>query len=239
MPNDSRPTALVTGAGRGLGLALVDALLARGAARVYATARRPEDLSRLAERGAIPLSLDLTRPAEIRAAAAGAGAVDLLVNNAGAAAFSPLLSAPRAGIEREIATNVLGTLDLIRAVVPAMPAGGTVVNVLSLLSLAATPAMAGYSASKAAAHSMTQALRPALAERGIRVVGVYPGAIDTDMLAGVDMAKADPRDVAEAILAGVADGEEDVFPDPMAVEMGRLWRADPKAFERAFATLAP
>ena len=198
-----------------------------------------EMVGSLAAAGAIPLSLDLTRPAEIRAAAAAAGAVDLLVNNAGAAAFAPLLSAPRADIEREIATNVLGTLDLTRALLPAMPAGAIVVNVLSLLSLAATPAMAGYSASKAAAHSMTQALRPALAERDIRVVGVYPGAIDTDMLAGVEMVKADPRDVAEAILDGVAAGQEDVFPDPMAVEMSAIWRTDPKAFERAFAALAP
>jgi NAD(P)-dependent dehydrogenase (short-subunit alcohol dehydrogenase family) len=227
--------ALVTGAGRGLGRALVLALLDRGAPKVYAGVR--DVATAPADERVVPLALDLTDPEQIAAAADAAHDVTLLVNNASDAEFAPLLEAARDAIEREIATNVLGTLDVIRAVTPRMVAGSTVVNILSLLSLAAAPGMAGYSASKAAAHSMTQALRPPLALRDIDVVGVYPGAIDTDMLAGVEMPKASPRSVAEAILDGVLAGESDIYPDPMAAEMSRVWRSDPRAFERQFAAL--
>jgi short-subunit dehydrogenase len=116
--------------------------------------------------------------------------------------------------------------------------GGPIVNVLSLLSLASTPPMTGYSASKAAAHSLTQALRPVLATRGITVHGVYPGGIDTDMLAGVDAAKTAPAVVADGILRGLAAGQEDIFPDPNSQAMAQVWWTDPKAFERAFSGVA-
>jgi NAD(P)-dependent dehydrogenase (short-subunit alcohol dehydrogenase family) len=110
-----------------------------------------------------------------------------------------------------------------------------IVNVLSLLSLASTPPMTGYSASKAAAHSLTQALRPTLAARGISVHGVYPGGIDTDMLAGLDLPKRPPAEVAAGILDGLEADEEDIFPDPTARAMAATWWSDPKSFERAFA----
>jgi NAD(P)-dependent dehydrogenase (short-subunit alcohol dehydrogenase family) len=227
--------ALVTGASRGLGRALVVALLDRGVPKVYAGVR--DVTTAPVDERVAPLALDLTDAQQIAAAAEAAVDVSLLINNAGDADFAPLLEASRDAIDREIATNVLGTLDVIRAITPRMTAGGTVVNILSLLSLAAAPGMAGYSASKAAAHSMTQALRPPLAARKIEVVGVYPGAIDTDMLAGVQMPKASPRAVAEAILDGVLAGEREIYPDPMAAEMSLVWRTDPHAFERRFAAL--
>jgi short-subunit dehydrogenase len=113
--------------------------------------------------------------------------------------------------------------------------GGAIVNVLSLLSLASTPPMAGYSASKAAAHSLTQALRPVLKAKGISVHGVYPGGMDTDMLAGWDVPKTAPAQVAEWLLAGLAADEEDIFPDPNARAMAQTWWTSPKEFERAFA----
>jgi short-subunit dehydrogenase len=113
--------------------------------------------------------------------------------------------------------------------------GGHVVNVLSLLGLASTPPMTGYSASKAAAHSLTQALRPVLAMRGIAVHGVYPGGIDTDMLAGIDAPKTPPADVASRLLDALAADQEDIFPDTNAETMSRIWWTDPKAFERAFS----
>ncbi len=229
--------ALVTGANRGLGRALVAALLDRGAGTVYAAARDTTGLAEVADARVVPLELDLTNEGQLADVAERVGGVRLLVNNAATSAFAPLLDAPRADVERELLTNALGMLDVVRAIAPAMPSGSAVVNVLSLLSLAATPAMAGYSASKAAAHSMTQALRPSLAGHGIAVVGVYPGAIDTDMIAGVELPKAAPRSVAEAILDGVLAGEEDVFPDPMSAQLSTLWQRDPKAFERRFAAL--
>ena len=95
--------------------------------------------------------------------------------------------------------------------------------------------MTGYSASKAAAHSLTQALRPVLAARGITVRGVYPAGIDTDMLAGIDAPKTAPDEVATAILDGLAADHEDIFPDPNARSMAQLWWTDPKGVERAFS----
>ena len=133
--------------------------------------------------------------------------------------------------------NYDGTFDVIRAFVPVLErnGGGAIVNLLSLLSLASTPPMAGYSASKAAAHSLTQALRPVLAAKNISVHGVYPAGIDTDMLAGIDAPKTAPRQVAEGVLDGLAAEQEDIFPDPNAQAMAATWWSDPKSFERAFS----
>ena len=131
-------------------------------------------------------------------------------------------------------------LTTIRAFVPVLRAngGGQIVNVLSLLALSSTPPMTGYSASKAAGHSLTQALRPVLAVQGISVHGVYPGGIDTDMLAGIDAPKTAPADVAAGILDALAEDAEDIFPDPNARAMAEMWWSDPKSFERAFSRVA-
>jgi NAD(P)-dependent dehydrogenase (short-subunit alcohol dehydrogenase family) len=238
-------TALVTGSNRGLGRALVEALLGRGAARVYAAARDPAALAPLTSvpgsgTRVVPVRLDLTDPGQIAAAAQTAADVRLLVNNAGTAAFADPFGADRAAVAGEMDTNYLGTFDVIRAFAPGMAAagGGTIVNVLTLLSFASMPLMAGYSASKAAAHSMTQALRPALAARGITVHGVYPGGIDTGMLAGIDAPKTAPRQVAEAILDGVRDNVLEIYPDPMSQQLAQLRQSDPRAFERVFLDLA-
>ncbi|SFD53987.1 SDR family NAD(P)-dependent oxidoreductase [Streptomyces aidingensis] len=228
--------ALVTGANRGLGSALVDALLEQGARRVYAAARDTASLAGHDER-VVPVRLDLTSAADIAAAAALATDVTLLVNNASTARFADPFTAGREELMLEMATNYTGTVDVIRAFVPVIEkaGGGAVVNVLSLLALAGTPPMAGYAASKAALHSFTQAIRPGLRARGIGVHGVYPGGIDTDMLAGFDGPKTRPEIVAEAIVAGVAAGHTEIFPDPTSARMSTLWRSDPKGFERAFS----
>jgi short-subunit dehydrogenase len=128
----------------------------------------------------------------------------------------------------------------IRAFTPVIEAngGGHIVNVLSLLSLASLAPMAGYSASKAAAHSLTQAVRPVLASRGITVHGVYPGGIDTEMMAGVEAPKTEPDQVAVGILDGLEADQEDIFPDPNSKAMSQVWLRDPKSFERAFAEMA-
>ncbi|MHC0432965.1 SDR family oxidoreductase [Streptomyces sp. O3] len=230
--------ALVTGSNRGLGRALVDALLEQGARRVYAAARDTGSLAATAQDRVIPLRLDLTSPDDISAAVAQAPDVTLLVNNASAAHFADPFAADRDKLAAEMATNYTGAVDLIRAFTPVIEraGGGAIVNVLSLLALASTPPMAGYAASKAALHSFTQAIRPGLRPRGIAVHGVYPGGIDTDMLAGFDdVPKAKPRTVADAIVDGVEAGHTDIFPDPTSEEMSALWRTDPKGFERAFS----
>jgi NAD(P)-dependent dehydrogenase (short-subunit alcohol dehydrogenase family) len=229
-------TALVTGANRGLGRALVDALLERGAARVYATARDPRAV-RGHER-VTAVALDVTDRASIARLAGTATDVDLLINNAGAAEFAPALDADPDGVARELAVNFTGLYDMIRAFTPILTANkGALVNVLTLLAHAPAPPMAGYSASKAAAHSLTLALRPALARAGVSVHGVYPGGIDTDMLAGVDAPKAAPAAVAGAVLDGLTAGHPDIYPDPMSAQLGELWNSDPRAFAAAFAAM--
>jgi NAD(P)-dependent dehydrogenase (short-subunit alcohol dehydrogenase family) len=228
-------TVVVTGANRGLGRSLVEALLERGAAKVYAAVRDVATAPR--DPRVVALRLDLQDRSSIAAAAQLAGDATLLINNASTAAFAGPLDADPDAVRAEMRVNFDGTFDVIRAFVPVLEAngGGALVNVLSLLSLASTPPMAGYSASKAATHSLTQALRPVLKANGITVHGVYPGGIDTDMLAGIDAPKTAPGEVAAGVLDGLAADEEDIFPYPNARAMAATWWSDPKSFERAFS----
>jgi NAD(P)-dependent dehydrogenase (short-subunit alcohol dehydrogenase family) len=236
--NLSTSVPVVTGASRGLGRHLVDALLARGAEKVYALARDPATVREDAR--VIPVRFDLRDRDSIAAAARRAADATLLINNASTAAFAGPLEADAAALHDEMAVNYGGTYATIRAFAEVLErnGGGQIVNVLSLLALASTPPMTGYSASKAAAHSLTQALRPVLAPRGITVHGVYPGGIDTDMLAGIDAPKTPPAEVAAGLLDALAGDQEDIFPDPNAQAMSQLWWSDPKAFERAFSGAA-
>ncbi len=225
-------TALVTGAGRGLGAALVEQLLARGAAKVYATARRPDGVQ--ARERVEVIGLDVTDPSSVATAAALAGDVRLLVNNAGSARFGHALAVERSAVEEEFAVNFFGQLEMVRAFLPSLQRqGGAVVNLLSLLSYAPAPPMAGYSAAKAAAASLTQSLRADLAP-GITVHGVYPGGIDTEMLAssGNTTPKTSAVTVAKNVLAGVEAGDADIYPDPTSVQSAQLWASDPRSYAR-------
>ncbi len=232
----SHCVALVSGANRGLGTRLVEELLARGAAKVYAAARRPGEVT-VADRRVFPLALDVDDQGSVDAAAKAAGDTTVLVNNAGVLAFGGIMDADLADVERDLRTNYLGTLRLTRAMVPVIEAngGGAVANVLTLIALAPMVGMAGYSASKAAAHSMTQSLRAELRGRNIEVYGAYPGGIDTDMLAGVDAVKAPPELVAARILDGVAAGDTTIFPDDASAAAGTVWRTDPLGLETMLA----
>jgi NAD(P)-dependent dehydrogenase (short-subunit alcohol dehydrogenase family) len=232
-------TALVTGANRGLGARIVTELLAAGAAKVYATARNPASIAAgvAADPRVQALALDITDPASVSAAAAAATDVTVLVNNAGVLAFGGVLDGSLESAERDLRTNYLGTLRVTREFVPVLErmAPAAVVNVLTLIALAPVPPMAGYSASKAAAHSMTQALRAELRGRGIEVLGAYPGGIDTDMLAGVEAEKAPPEVVAQRIVAALAAGESTVFPDDASAGAGSVYLADPLKLEQMLA----
>jgi NAD(P)-dependent dehydrogenase (short-subunit alcohol dehydrogenase family) len=227
--------ALVTGANRGLGKAIVAALIEAGAVKVYAAARDPSKLA--AGSRVVPLALDTTRPEQIAAAAKEAHDVTLLINNAGALTSFDVLTASPAELDADFRTNVHGTLAVIKAFLPVLERahGGTIVNVLSLTSLASFPRLGGYSASKAAAYSVTQALRPQLKGRHIDILAALPGPIDTDMVKDFAMPKTSPADTAKGLLAGIERGDEDIFPDPMAQQMGDLWNKSPKELERAFA----
>jgi len=228
--------ALVTGANRGLGARLVAELLRAGAAKVYATSRTGEAAAGGDPR-VQPLRLDVTDPASVAAAAEAAPDVTVLVNNAGVLAFGSALTGDLAGFERDMATNYVGTLRVTRAFQAALErnAPAAVVNILTLIALAPVGPMAGYSASKAAAHSFTQALRAELRDRGVTVLGAYPGGIDTDMLAGVDAPKAPPEVVAERVIASLAAGETLVFPDDNSAGAGSVYLSDPVKLEQMLA----
>jgi len=228
-------TVLVTGANRGIGQALVQEALRRGAKRVYAGTRQP--LAHPDPR-VIPLPLDVTDPAQIQAAAEQVESLDVLVNNAGIWLFDDL--SDRAMLERHLAVNFFGPLAVTQAFLPLLTrSGGVIVNNVSLMALAALPLTPAYSISKAAAFSLTQSLRALLASRGVRVHAALTGPVDTDMTRGFDIPKASAESVASAILDGVEQGEEDIFPDPMSQAMAEGWRSGvAKAFERQNAALA-
>ena len=205
--------ALVTGANRGLGAAFCRALLDQGAAKVYAGARDPDSVQ---IPGVIPVCLDITSPADVAAAVAQCGDVTLLVNNAGILTGTTALADDALeGGRREFETNVFGTVSMNRAFAPVLGGngGGAIVNVLSVLSWFSVPAGAMYCASKAAALSLTNAVRLELLGQGTQVVALHVGYMDTDMTAGVDVAKASPDDVAAQTLAGVEAGAFEVLAD--------------------------
>lgn len=234
--------AVVTGANRGIGRAIVEELLAHGAGLIYATARHLAELEpvvALDPSRVRALQLDVTNPGEIATAAGAARDVNLLINNAGVLDVGSLLDVSAEALHRDMDTNYYGTLHVTRAFAPAIEAngGGTVVNILTLAALVSLPGIGAYNASKAAAWSMTLSLRADLGKRKIRVIGVFPGAVDTDMARWFEMSKTSPADVARAVVEGIGSGAEDIFPDPMSKEVYAAWKADHKAVERQFATM--
>ena len=237
--------ALVTGGNRGIGRTLVEALVERGARKVYAAARKPEALAELVAASGgvvVPLRLDITNAAEVAQSAVTAGDVDLLVNNAAVLnhAFGgfedPIwLDAAR----QEYETNVVGSLRVSQAFAPVLArnGGGTLVNVASVAGLVGMPPVLTYSSTKAALHSLTQSTRQMLQGQGTWVVGVYPGPVDTDMAADITLPKVSPASVAHAILDGLEQGVEEIYPDPLAREYGEAYAASPKALEGMLGAL--
>jgi NAD(P)-dependent dehydrogenase (short-subunit alcohol dehydrogenase family) len=235
MASISDKTILVTGANRGIGQALVEEALSRGAKRVYAGTRAP--LSHPDGR-VTTLTLDVTDAAQIHRAVDEVESLDILVNNAGVALYDDL--SDRSVVERHLAVNLFGMYGVTQAFLPLLTrAGGAIVNNLSVNAFAPLPLIPAYSISKAAAFSMTQSLRTLLAGQGVRVHAVLTGIVDTDMSRGVDMPKASAASVARRIFDGVEKDEEDIFPDPMAEPMAQSWRGGAaKALERQYAALA-
>ena len=217
---------LVTGANRGLGASLVDVLLERGAKKVYAGARDPRTVQ--ARERVVPLALDVTDEASIAAAAAAAPDIDLLVNNAGVLASYGVLELAPSDLQRDLAVNAFGLLAATRAFVPSLvKRQGAVLNVLSVVSLGSIAPLGGYSASKAAAFSISQALRLELAPRGVRVFAAFPGGIDTEMSAHLDAAKTAPRDVALGMIDALERGDLDIYPDGGSRGVYEAWSKDP------------
>jgi len=225
---------LVTGANRGIGRALIEEAVRRGAARVYAGTRQPL----VAADGRVtPLRLDVTDAAQVERAVAAVESLDILINNAGVAVSDDL--GDRAVLERHLAVNLLGTYAVTQAFLPKLiRSGGAVVNNVSMMALAPLPLTPSYAVSKAAAFNLTQSLRALLAGRGVTVHAVLTGPVDTDMTRGFEIPKASPASVARAIFDGLENGEEDIFPDPMSASVAESWRTGQvKALERQFAAM--
>lgn len=236
-------TALVTGANRGIGEALVKALIAHGATRIYAAGRDLANLQALVELAPqviVPLQLDVTKAADIANCAQQLGQLDILINNAGIATGSSFSQETSLGIAAaEMATNYFGPLNLTHALLPLLhqSTAAAVVNISSIAGIANFPVLGPYSASKAAVHSFTQGLRAELRKAGIAVMGVYPGPVDTRMAEGMEMAKAAPADVAGIILKSLEAAEEDVFPDAFSQAMYQVFSQNPKQLEQQFGAI--
>jgi short-subunit dehydrogenase len=228
-------TVLVTGATGGIGQALVAALIARGAKKVYAAAR---DISSLTgSEQLVPLKMDVTSDDDARYAAAVAADVTLLINNAGVNHNTAFLLAPDLSIAREeLEINYLAPLRVVRAFAPVLIANqGAVLNMLTILARVNLPLMGSYCASKAAGLSLTQGLRAELGAKGVHVAAALPGAVDTRMTAGVPIPKMSPADAASEILDGFEAGDEEIYVGEMARGLAAGLASDPKAVERQLA----
>ena len=230
--NIEKKTVLITGGNRGIGRALVDEALRRGAKRVYAGTRGA--LHHLDER-VTALALDVTNAAQIQAAVEKVDSLDVLINNAGVAIYDDLSKLDV--IEQHLAVNLLGALKVTHAFLPLLRRSkGAIVNNLSLAALAALPLIPAYSMSKAAAFNMTQSWRAFLAGQGVTVHAVLLGPIDTDMTRGFEILKASAETAAQGIFDGLQKGEQDIFPDPASQPLAESWRTGAlKELERQFA----
>ena len=209
-------TALVTGANRGLGLSFVEALVEFGAAKIYATARDIDTLDPLVRKHGdlvVPLGLDVTEQAQVDAVAEAAQDVTLLLNNAGVLDGRSLLEAPSlSGFEREMAVNVFGLARMCQAFAPIIEGngGGAIANMLSVACLIHWPCNGTYSATKAAAMSLTEVLQFELRDKGVEVFGIYAGWIDTEMASFAAVDKASPDEVARNTMVGIEAGGSDI-----------------------------
>jgi NAD(P)-dependent dehydrogenase (short-subunit alcohol dehydrogenase family) len=236
---------LVTGANGGIGKYYLEALQAAGAARIYAGARNPNSVSEMVAadpQRVIPIELDITDEQSVSSAATKCQDVTLLINNAGIGLLKGFISAPDlSSAKAEIEVNYFGTLLMCRAFAPILKAngGGALVNMLTILAKANLPMNGSYSASKAAALSMTQGIRAELAQQGTLVVAVMPATVDAGMSKHFPPPKVAPDVVAQTALQAVIDEVEDVYPGEQATEMAAQLLLDPKAVEKWMATMLP
>jgi NAD(P)-dependent dehydrogenase (short-subunit alcohol dehydrogenase family) len=229
-------TVLITGSNRGIGQALVDEALRRGAKRVYAGSRQP--ITHPDER-VTPVVLDVTDTDQIRRVADQVQSLDVLVNNAGIAIYDNL--SDRSILEQHLAVNLFGPYEVIQAFLPQITKSrGAIVNNTSMMAMAPLPMTPAYAVSKAAAFNLTQSLRAILAGRGISVHAVLTGPTDTDMTRGFEIPKATPQSVARSIFDGIDAGEEDIFPDATSRALADSWRSSvAKGLEHQYAAFVP
>jgi len=240
--NPQGKTVLVSGSNRGIGKAITIELLEKGAKKVYAGARNIATLSDLKEKYGdrlVPVALDVTDEASLKAVASSVKDLDILVNNAGVFAYGTLLSdKAQSSLKKNLDVNVWGLINLTNAVYNQLDKESetAIVNVASVTGLANMPSAGTYSVSKAAVHSITQGMRGELAKKNTLVVGVYPGPIDTDMAADLNMPKDTVENVARNVVAGLINGAEDIYPDVMSAQVGAAYATTPKGVEKQFSS---
>jgi NAD(P)-dependent dehydrogenase (short-subunit alcohol dehydrogenase family) len=225
---------LVSGANRGIGRATVEALLAEDVAKIYATARNTDDLPDFGDPRVVPLQLDITDSQSIGRAAQTANDVDALINNAGVLHIGSLLEQSNEEIAANFDTNFYGTLNVIREFVPVLESkqDASIVNVVTIAAFVNFPGLGGYSASKAALFSLSQGIRTELAPRGISVHTINPGPIDTDMTRDMPFDKASVVETGRNIVAGLKNGEADIFPDAGSQQMFDVWSGNYRDLEQ-------
>ncbi|MCS5721692.1 SDR family oxidoreductase [Herbiconiux sp. CPCC 203407] len=209
---------LITGANGGIGGHFVREALARGAAKVYATARSPREWD---DGRVVPLSLDVTDPVSIQAAVEQALDVTVLINNAGTSVSTPgILTHTDEEIRQNVETNFLGPLFLARAVAPILSAKSGDTAIVDIHSALSWWAVAGiYSATKAALWSATNSLRLELQPQGVQVVGVHVGYVDTAMAAHAEGPKLDPADLVTQVFDTLEAGGYEVLADDTSVQL--------------------
>lgn len=239
-----RHTALVTGANRGIGFAIVKTLLDTPIKKVYACARDLNTMPDLQDSRLEVLQLDITDDNSVARVADIASDVSLLINNAGILAAGAFAETDIAAMNIDMQTNYFGTLRAIKAFLPVLRANtqvdsaAAIANVTSIGALANLPGIGGYCASKAAIFSASQGLRIELAKAPIQVHTINPGPIATDMTKDFDIDKTDAATAAQAILQGLRDGQQDIFPDPVSQAMFEAWQANYKNLEAMFAQMS-
>lgn len=233
--NLENKTVLITGANRGIGRALVDEALRRGAKRVYAGTRSAWQHP---DQRVTQVTLDVTNAAQIQQAVEQIGSLDVLINNAGIALYDDLNNPEM--LEQTLAVNFFGLLNVTNAFLPLLKrAKGAIINNLSLAGLAALPIIPSYSLSKAAAFNLTQSFRALLAGE-VSVHAVVLGPVDTDMNRGFNIPKVSTESAAKGIFDGLEKKEEEIFPDPTSQSIAQGWRTGVlKALEQQFAGFAP
>ena len=234
--NIANKTVLVTGANRGIGRALLEEALRRGARKVYTGTR---GLLQHSDKRVTPLTLDVTSASQIQQAVKEVDTLDVLINNAGIAIYDDLGNLEV--LEQTLAVNFLGLLRVTNAFLPLLKRSkGAILNNVSLAGLAPLPMIPSYSTSKAAGLNLTQSLRALLADQGVTVHAVVIGPVDTDMNRGFEIPKAAPETAAAGIFDGFEKGEEEIFPDPVSQSIADGWRNGvSKALEREFKAFVP
>ena len=236
---------LITGANGGIGSALIKALLARQAGKIYAAARDPQSLREAfaAEADRVfPVQVDITDSASVKQLAKDCGDIDILINNAGVNRGSWFTAADALEAARtEMEVNYFGTLAMCCAFAPLFVArkAGMIVNVSSIIGMVNMPANGTYCASKAAVHSLTQGMRGEMAPHGVKVLGVYPGPVETRMTEGLEMPKTSPDAVAKAIVDGMAEAKPTITPDPMSSQLYGFLLKDYESAEKEIGAVLP